>query len=496
MQNSAIVLTLLFFSFQITAQDYSLTVNSGTGSGSYFFDDTVHVFSDKPSGLDVFTTWSGSGTNYLTIADEWHTTLVVPSQSGVNNLVLNANYDQLPAGTTQTTEMISLFGENGGAFMANVAKEVHFAIPQYPKGIVFLFHGTGGNGGSMFSKYESFSLIKDLYYAGYGSISTDANERTLGDQNGDGKIRWLAAQASQQDFNNNIDLYNIRALKDTLVARYNLPNDFPFFSYGGSNGANFSDLAAAAIGFQASAHNTGNGSPSLYLQRPDATPVIWLQASNDQNSSANPAVALANYQTLLDRGICTEWYWLTRSPLFEKRFMRSRNNINQQNSSSIYNRFFDYPNLLDNEGFIIVNNILSDLPNDFFTPLGLNNAQINDTEQQMKAVNADHGPTGDFNKTIIRFFEKNCMTTSVNSLPDAPLDVTLFPNPTSDFVFLETKTSNLESATIFNLQGQIIKEYAFPIPTKKHKLNLNGLPGGINFITINEGEQVIKVMIE
>lgn len=490
------IITFLFFSLQITAQDYSLTVNFGTGSGAYDYGDTVHIFSDRPTALGVFTTWSGSGTNYLTIVDEWHTTLVVPSQSGVNNVVLNANFDQLPAGTTMFTEMIPLFGEDGGVFQTNVAKEVHFAIPQNPIGIVFLFHGTGGNGNSMFNKYESFSLIKDLYYAGYGSVSTDANEATLGDQDGDGKIRWLAAQASQQNFNNNIDLYNIRALKDTMVARYNLPNGFPFFSYGGSNGANFSDLAAAAIGFKASAHNTGNGSPSLYFQRPDATPVIWLQAINDQNSNADSSIALANYQALLDRGICSEWYWVTRSPLFEKRFMRSRNQINQQESISIYNRFFDYPNLVDNEGFILVDNILSQLPNDFFTPLGLTNAQITDAEHQMKAVNADHGPTGDFNKTIIRFFENSCMTTPVNSVADGQLTIALYPNPTSDFVFLETKNSSLESATIINQQGQMIRKYSFPSSSKMHQLNLTGLPGGIYFVKINEGEQVVKVLVD
>jgi len=308
----------------------------------------------------------------------------------------------------------------------------------------------------------------------------------------------LAEHAVQQNFDNNINLYNIRALKDTFVTRYNLADDFPFFSYGVSNGANFSDLAAAAIGFQASAHNTGNGSPSLYLQRPDATPVIWLQAHNDQNANANPTVALANYQVLLDRDICSEWYWLTRSPLFEKRFMRSRNNINQQESISIYNRFFDYPNLVDNEGFIIVDNIISELPSDFYTPLGLSNTEINDAESQMKAANADHGSTGDFNKTIIRFFENNCMTTAIDLLADKELEISLFPNPTNDFVFLETKNNSLESAIIFNLQGQFITKHSFPTSTKKYKLNLSGMPSGIYFIKLkwDGGRQIKKVVLE
>ena len=214
----------------------------------------------------------------------------------------------------------------------------------------------------MYSRYEIFSLIKDLYYAGYGSIATDANERTLGDQNGDGIVRWIAGQAIQQTLNNNIDLYNIAALRDSFLVRYNLPEDFPFFSYGVSNGANFSDLAAALVGFEASAHNTGNGSPALYSLHPDVTPVIWLQSINDQNDNADPAVAQANHQALLDRGICSEWYWLEKSPLYEKRFMRSRNGIGAQKSAAIYNRFFDYPNLVDAEGFIQVEEIIASIP--------------------------------------------------------------------------------------------------------------------------------------
>lgn len=498
MQNFSTVIILLFLSMQISAQDYSLTVNNGSGSGSYFYGDTVHVFSNKAPLNSVFTTWSGSGTDYLTISDEWHTTLVLPSQSDLDNLVLDANYDELATSASQITEMISLFGESGGIFMDDVMKEVHYAIPQDPKGIVFMFHGTGGSGGVMFNKYESFTLIKDLYYAGYGSISTNANERTLGDQNDDGKIRWLAGQAIQQNVDNNIDLFNIQALKDTFVARYDLPNDFPFFSYGVSNGANFSDLAAAVLGFQASAHNTGNGSSSLYALRPDATPVIWIQSINDQNSNADPAEALANYQALLDRGICTEWHWLYRSPLYEKRFMRSQNGITQQESTSIYDRFFDYPNLVDNEGFIRVDKILSELPNDFFTPLGLGDAKINDAESQMKAVNADHAATGDFNKTIIRFFENKCMTTSVNFMSDTPLDIALYPNPTYDFVFLEAKSRNLESVTVLNLQGQVIKEKHLPKPTKKYELNLGGMLGGIYFLKIKcaDGDELKKVVLQ
>ena len=492
MKNTFTILSIFFFSISISAQDYSLTVNNGTGSGNYFYGDTVHIFSDKPNVLHVFTEWTGDGIEYLDIADEWHTILVVPSESNISNLTLHANYDQLPIDIAVTMEMMSLFGEDDGVFMENIMKEIYFSIPPNPKGIVFLFHGTGGHGISMYSKYEPLTLAKDLYYAGYGTISTDANERTIGDQTGEGKIRWVANQATQQNFDNNIDLYNIRALKDTLVARYDLEDGFPFFSYGVSNGANFSDLAAAAIGFQASAHNTAHGSPSLYHLREDATPVIWIQSINDQNESADSTIALANYQALLDRDICSEWYWLQRSPLYEKRFMRSQNNITQQKSLEIYNRFLEFPSLMNDEHIFVVDNILEELPSNFYAPLGLTPAQIRDAESQMKVMNGDHGSNGDFNKTIIRFFENTCETTATTFPTDTPFDVSIFPNP-SNGVFNIVFSKNVNTVFISDITGKNI--FRKKINGGSTNLDLSHFTNGMYLISFQTNGQVVNKKI-
>ncbi|HFA47802.1 MAG TPA: T9SS type A sorting domain-containing protein [Bacteroidetes bacterium] len=488
----------LLFSLSIAAQDFMLTVNNGTGSGSYFYGDSVHIFSDKAPVTGVFTKWTGTGAGYLDIDDEWHTTLVVPAQSGVENLTVEAQYGQLPAVASQTTEMISLFGIDDGVFSEDVLKEVHFSIPENPKGIVFLFHGTGGEGSSMFDKYELFTLVKDLYYAGYGSIATDANERTMGDQNGDGKIRWLAAQAIQQEPDNNIDLYNIRALRDTFIARYMLPDNFPFFSFGVSNGANFSDLAAATLGFRASAHNTAHGSPSLYSLRDDATPVIWLQNINDHNASANPTVAYANYQALLDRDICSDWLWLQKSPIYEKRFMRSRNNISQQKSLEIYERFFDYPGLVDEHNFLTIDDLETEMPTGFFDPLGLTPAQEKDVTGQLKVINADHTGHGDFNKTIIRFFENICEVTGVAPSPVLQNNISVYPNPTDGLVYLKGDNARLRSVEIFDPQGQSILEKKVFDRTGEYSVDMGALPSGIYFLKMiyADGIRGVKVVVE
>jgi len=487
-------LLFCFLSISIFSQDFTLNISGGTAVGSFNYDDTIHVFSDRATGFDVFTGWEGTGTPFLDIEDEWHTTLVVPASSGLTNLDLTSSYGQLPPDIEQVTEMISLFGEEDDAFMEGILKEVNYAIPENPKGVVFLFHGTGGRGANMFEKYEIFTLVKDLYHAGYGSISTDANERTLGDQNDDGKIRWLASLAALQTFDNNIDLFNIRALRDTLLERNNWPADFPFYSYGVSNGGNFSDLAAAAVGFVASAHNTANGSPTLYTQRPDATPVIWIQSANDQNASADLSVAFANYQALLDRGICSEWYLLEKSPLYEERFMRSRNNINQQKSTEIYERLFDYSDLLNDENFLNPVDILAELPVDFFDPLDLNFSQISDVQSQLKLTNADHGATGDFNQTIIRFFENICLPSSI-SFAERNQPFTISPNPSSGFINLNTAKEQIQKIQIFNLYGQLVLQANDDLFSQNHHLNLSHLESGIYTIVISTEKENISLKL-
>jgi len=486
----------LIFAVSLNGQDYSLIVNGGTGSGSYNIGDTVHIFADKTGVDSVFRSWSGNGTNYLNIREEWHAQFVV-SENLNKDFELYANYDELPSGTRLLSESIPLFGVENGTIVEDLEKEVYLTMPENPKGIVFLFHGTGGNGAAMYENYETFSLIKQLYYSGFGVVSTDANERTLGDQDGDGKIRWMANNAIAQNLNNNIDLYNIQALKDTVKQRYSLPDQLPFFAYGVSNGANFGDLAAASLDFRASAHNTGNGSASLYAFHSNAKPVIWVQSENDQNSNADPELAYSNYQALIDRGICSQWNILKRAPLFEKRFMRSRNGIGIKKSREIYTALLDIPNLIDSDGFIIVDNVLNAIPDDFFIPFALNANQIKDIQTQLKVSNADHGATGDFNKTIVRFFQQQCVVSSENSTSDLPMKIELYPNPAQNVLFLKSDSGFVESAIIYNVSGQVVSHYVFDQTDKIISLDVLDFEAGFYFIKlkVKGKETVLKFVL-
>ena len=220
--------------------------------------------------------------------------------------------------------------------------------------------------------------------------------------------------------------------------------------------------------------------------------MIWIQSINDQNESADSTIALANYQALLDRDICSEWYWLQRSPLYEKRFMRSQNNITQQKSLEIYNRFLEFPSLMNDEHIFVVDNILEELPSNFYAPLGLTPAQIRDAESQMKVMNGDHGSNGDFNKTIIRFFENTCETTATTFPTDTPFDVSIFPNP-SNGVFNIVFSKNVNTVFISDITGKNI--FRKKINGGSTNLDLSHFTNGMYLISFQTNGQVVNKKI-
>ncbi len=317
-------------------------------------------------------------------------------------------------------------------------KETFYAIPSSPKGLVFLLHGTGGTGESFFTKYERVNLIKDLVFAGFAVFTLDANERTMGDQNGDGQIRWITSNAGLANANNNIDIKNIESLKDSVIIDFNFPSNIPCFTLGMSAGAVFSDICASALNFNASAHITAKGKPGTYT-RPDIVPVIWVMAENDHNESADNEVAFNNFSTMSASQIA-EWYLFKRSPVYPKRFLRSLNNISEVQSESVFHRLLSN-GFLDEDRFLTVLDI-SLIPISLLDNLGLTFEQKLDIRQQLLVVNADHVLHSDFNKNIIRFFEQTLSPLSVNSPENANLITLIYPNPFSSSTTVEFDNNN------------------------------------------------------
>ncbi|MEI7851432.1 MAG: hypothetical protein WCH86_06325, partial [Kiritimatiellales bacterium] len=87
---------------------YALTVNSGSGSGSYTNGQQVAISAKTPLAK-TFDRWTGSGTQYVASVTSPTTTVTIPAQ----NIILTATYNDL---TTVTNFYANFTGsENGGA---------------------------------------------------------------------------------------------------------------------------------------------------------------------------------------------------------------------------------------------------------------------------------------------------------------------------------------------------------------------------------------------
>jgi len=459
-------------------QAFNLDIVNGYGAGTYLEGDTIHVWSKAVFNDTVFVNWTGSGANYLANNNEWHTTLIVPSNTSVGNLTINANYDTIfPIPQVGSTSFL-LYGLNQGV-ETNVLKETYYAIPHNPKGIVFFIHGTNGNGQHFFSGYNRTNVIKDFVYADFAVFTLDANEVTMGDQDGDGTHRWDCTDAYFAGTSNNIDLKNMQALKDSIINTFNFPATIPCFSLGVSNGANFSDICASALGFKASAHITATGRTGTYL-RNDLAPVIWIMSDNDHNQHADNDAAHSNYQTMINSLVHAEYHTLFRSPVYSERFLRNSNNMNISQANSVFQRLLDL-GLLDSDYYLTVMDVTNDIPISTFDNLGLTNPQKSEVKQQLLIVNADHLVHSDFNKNIIRFFNQELIL-SVNEPVQNKMAVRLFPNPVNDELNIEIEdTYQFLEVSVYSIIGKKVLSYK-----NETRISLGNLLSGVYFVKIKK----------
>jgi hypothetical protein len=104
-------------------------------------------------------------------------------------------------------------------------------IPDHPRALAYLFHGSGG-GASFAEKVETVDVLNTLIARGYGFVATSSTERT-------GDRRWDAQDASPTT---NPDLARLDRLQDHLVATTGVEAKTPLVGIGMSNGARFVTL--------------------------------------------------------------------------------------------------------------------------------------------------------------------------------------------------------------------------------------------------------------
>jgi hypothetical protein len=285
----------------------------------------------------------------------------------------------------------------------NNLKNVYSYFPPQYKGVIFLAHGTNGKAENWVNLYENYQFTKDAIADSFAVIITEAEEVTLNaDLNGDGKLRWSSSLLA------NIDIANIIALTDTFVARGRMTRSTPRFAIGISNGAFFSFSLATFLKYDGVTGYCGQGDERLFLN--GNTPAQWCMAKYDQNENvgaAGNAQALANYNTLLSRGIATNYYLLDRSPCYPERFGRA-GNISLATSRALFNEFRNNGVLDANDyfrlnAFSLIARVTS-MPAQFPVFISLNESQRLFVFSQVDVMYADHSFYSDYNRKTLSFF--------------------------------------------------------------------------------------------
>ncbi len=287
----------------------ALTVVNGVGPAAALPGSQVELWSSILPQSQVLVNWSGG--SFAPDADEWHTTLNVPS----SNAVLTANVMTLNI----------TFNTRSYTAPTTAPKTARFWVPASPRGLIVMLHGSGG-ASTFIEQAESRSFALKAISKGYAVLSPEAEEVAAGDLDGNGKIQWdIALNPANTDFR------SLDTLLGSLVSTSVIPAGLPTYVMGMSNGGAMA-ITLGAVAATASAPSFPNlrfkavisycaqGNPIAVGIT--ATPSAFFLCENDENENVSNAQALANSQTLVTRGVPTVGILHPATPLYNQRFIR------------------------------------------------------------------------------------------------------------------------------------------------------------------------------
>ncbi len=205
--------------------------------------------------------------------------------------------------------------------------EVISYVPERPRGLVFVFHGSGGSAG-IADRVEPVDVINRLVASGYGFVSTSSTERT-------GDRRWDAANPS---LTGNPDLARLRRLHQHLVDTTGVQATTPLLGVGASNGARFVTLWGETFkdgGYPVRAIWASIGRIANPVDGPGelTVPTVFSTAENDFTSPPGPIIV--DFNNTRQAGTPTELYISRERNLGWARFMRIPG-IDQDEARQIY----------------------------------------------------------------------------------------------------------------------------------------------------------------
>lgn len=480
------LLTLLFPLFlspiSLFCQSFQFTVNNGYGTKILSAGDTAHLWAEAFGLSRTFSHWSGD-TSFLERPEEWHTRVIMPAQ----NVTVTAHFKTLPTGNSNPLSFETMMGRD-------TIKRVFSYFPSNaaPLGVCWLWHGTGGSANSWVGgDFEQFQFVKYLVANGWGVIVTESEESTKNkDLNGDGNLRYDFSG----DTLNNVDFQNIRAIRDTFINRGKITWATPHASVGFSAGGAFSTMLAAVFNWNASVTHCAPGI-SQVLQVA-TTPVSFSMNLFDDHpdvGSAGNLEAFENWEDLVDKGQCTEFYLLRPAPVYPERFNRLPG-INLALSASIHqelvsNGCFGPAGFLKKAPAEVQLDVLAN-PSNWPVVLSLTGTQRQFVLDQLYVLWTSHHFHSDFMAADFKFISNPCNGLVAVQNPENESDLQVFPNPTHGLVTLSKAPDQVR---VFDLNGKMVLSSS---NSSASEVDLTPLPAGLYFLEteIKGAKQLSKLV--
>lgn len=281
----------------------TLTINSGTGGGTYSAGSRVDIFADPPAAGQVFDRWVGDVAilgNAALAASLPHAVITVPATPAT----LTATYKSVPEWTP-----IVVNNFNPIAQTSPTGTTFSYHIPSSAVGVVFLLHETGGTASGWFTRPEHLSLARDLVAAGFGVAALNSVNRVT------------SAWSTQATLATNPDATTLAAARERFVRDGLIAATTPLFLIGtgaaGDAAAQYAQQLASstpARPVKGVVLYCATGGPSLAMT--SRVPQLFALATHDEMLGATGnADARENAQLLTGRGIATGVVNNTTSPI-------------------------------------------------------------------------------------------------------------------------------------------------------------------------------------
>ena len=470
MKKSLILLALLASACPAFSQLYNLTVQNGYAEiNQALAGDTIHIWAEEWGAARTFNGWSGD-TAFLERPGEWHTRIIMPA----HDVTVKSNTRVLPTGANPYFSFEQIKGKN-------ILKPVYYYFPAAaaPKAVVWLWHGTGGSAKNwVWKDFEMVQYCKYLIANGLAVIVTESDESTLNtDLDGDGNLRYDYSPDSVDNY----DVANVRAIRDTFIHRGKMSWETAQAAAGFSAGGAFSVTLASFLGWSAAI--TYNNPGSGYVQY-TKTPVLFSMALRDMHPDVGPAgnqQAYDNYQYLLGKGQCAQFFMLRPSPTYAERFKRLPGVTTTQayalHNELVANGCFGLGSYLVKSPNEIENMVLNN-PQNWPNIVALSDTLRGWVKDELAVMWSSHHFHHEYMAADVKFILEQCAGIVATPEPGTEPAWQVFPNPAGEQIRLP---ENAGRARVFDVQGQIVLDRR---PAEAADLDVSGLPPGFYFLEI------------